>query len=305
MIKSKGSSMKGIISVLLLLFLAPCSFALDLKASIEIALMGNPAVIAAQKKKEAADARLAQAVGAFFPTIKLDGSYGRSYNQPAATQMTTQTTLGAVTQTLTFGIDAAVDSRGYTASFSQPLFVGALFPGYKIAQRSADLTKEDLRKTVLEVSFNVTQAYFGVLKAARMVDLAKESKAMADSHYSQVKSMLNAGVATRADLLRAEVQQANSEVTLTRAGNGLEIAKDAFNNALGRELENEVRLEEEGFSSAAVKLPDYQQILGQAYSNRPEWKQFIYSKEIGEENLRVAQLAYLPTVMLTGSSGNR
>ena len=218
-----------------LVILANIAQALNLKESLDIALKSNPSVVASQKKTDAADARLAQAVGAFFPTIKLEGNYGRSYSQPAATQMTTQTSLGAVTQTMTFGIDAAVDSRGYTTSFTQPLFVGALLPGFAIAQRSADLGKEDLRKTILDTSYNVTQAYFGVLKAAKMVKLAEESKAMADSHYNQVKMMVSAGVSTRADLLRAEVQQANSEVNSTRARNGMEIAKDEIGRASCRE----------------------------------------------------------------------
>ena len=288
-----------------ILFLASNSLALSLQDSIDTALKNNPAVVASRKKVEAADARLAQAVGAFFPTIKIDGNYGRSYNQPAVTQMTTQTSLGAVTQTMTFGIDAAQDSKGYSASFSQPLFVGALIPGFAIAQRSADLIKEDLRRSVLDISYNVTTAYFGVLKAAKMVKLAQESKQMADSHYDQVGSMVSAGVATRADLLRAIVQQANSEVVLTRAKNGLEIAKDAFNNALGRRLEEAVDLDEVGSVGAVAKLPEYKFILDKSYQCRPEWKQYQLSKEIGEQNLRVAQLAYLPMVMLNGSSGNR
>jgi outer membrane protein len=220
-------------------------------------------------------------------------------------QMTTQTTMGSVTQNITFGIDAVQDSRSYSATLNQPLFVGALLPGYKIAQLSADLTKEDLRRSVLDISYNVTTAYFSVLKAAKMVKLAEESKQMADSHYNQVNSMVKAGVATRADLLRASVQQANSEVGLTRAKNGLELAKDAFNNALGKGLEEPVDLDEVGSVGAVAKLPEYRSVLDKSYDNRPEWKQYQIAKEIGEQNLRVNQLAYLPTVMLNGTIGNR
>jgi outer membrane protein TolC len=94
-----------------------------------------------------------------------------------------------------------------------------------------------------------------------MAKLAEESKRMADSHYNQVSSMVTAGVSTRADLLRAAVQLANSEVALTRAKNGLEIAKDAFNNALGRRLEEAVDLKEVESVGAVEELPEYKHIL--------------------------------------------
>jgi hypothetical protein len=55
----------------LLLFLVTNAFALSLKDSVDIALRNNPSAVASARKAEAADARLAQAVGAFFPTIKL------------------------------------------------------------------------------------------------------------------------------------------------------------------------------------------------------------------------------------------
>lgn len=279
--------------------------ALTLKESIDTALKNNPAVIASQKKADAASARLAQAVGTFFPTLKVEGTYGRSYTQPSTVQFTTQTATGAATQTLTFGTDAAMDAKSWQASLSQPLFVAALFPGYGLARKNSDVAKEDLRKTVLDASFNVTQSYFGVIRAEKMVKLAEESKEMAQSHFDQIKAMLAAGVVTQADLLRTEVQLANSEVALSRARNGLELARDAFNNALGRDLEQPVSLEGEGFSGQVPSLPEYNDLLALSFDNRPDWKQYHLSVGMGEENLRIAQTGYLPTALLTATTGNR
>jgi len=292
-------------SSILFLVLAGISPALTLKESINIALKNNPSVIATSKKADAASAKLAQAIGAFFPTLKVDGTLGRSYTQPSAVQITTQTSQGATTQNLSFGTDAAQNSKSLQVSLSQPVFIAALFPAYGMAKRGWELSNEELRKIVLETSFNAIQAYFGVLKAEKMVKLAEESKDMAQSHLKQVQAMLSAGVATRADLLRAEVQSANSEVSLTRANNVLELAKDAFNNALGNDLENEVNLEEEGLSGTVAALPEYKNLLLLAFDHRPDWKQFILSSGISEDNLRLAQTAYLPTVMLSAATGNQ
>ncbi|MDD5593782.1 MAG: TolC family protein [Candidatus Margulisbacteria bacterium] len=294
--------------VLLFLFfvfsLAFPVFSLALKESVNFALKNNPSVIAAQKKADAAGAKFNQAIGAFFPTVKIDGSYGRSYTQPSTVQFTTQTTAGAVTQTLSFGTDAATNAKSLQASLSQPLFVAGLFPGYSIAKRGADLAKEDYRRTVIGASFNVTNTYFGVLAAQKMAKLAEESLQTAQSHQRQVQSMLNAGVVTKADLLRTEVQVANSEVALTQAKNGVELAKDAFNNAVGNDLETAVDLQEEGFSGTAPNLPAYKELLNLAFVNRPDWRQFLLSTGISEDNLHLSQSEYLPTVMLSASTGN-
>lgn len=296
---------KFIVGFAVLIILAVVSNALTLKESIDFALKNNPSVLTAQKKVDAANARLNQAVGAFLPTIQLSGNYGSAYTQPSTVQFTTQTATGAVTQTLTFGTDATQTAQGWQASLSQPVFVAALFPGYKIAKKSTDLTKEDLRKTALDTAFNATKAYFQVLAAEKFVDLSKESKQMADSHLDQVKAMYLSGVSTQADLLRSEVQSANADVALTRAQNQLELARAAFNNALGRDVEEEVKLSEEGLSGMLKAAPEYKYLLSIAMENRPDWHQFVLTKQIGEDNLRVAQTALLPTVMLSGQTGNR
>jgi len=198
-----------------------------------------------------------------------------------------------------------VTAQGWGVSLSQPLFVAALWPGYGIARKVVDLAGEEYKKARLEAAFNVTQSYFGVLRAAKYVKLSEESKEMAESHLNQIKMLLAAGVSTRADQLRAEVQLANSEVGLTKAKNSLELAKDAFNNSLGRELEQEVDLKDEGFTGTLLMIPDYKEILRLALENRPDWRIYLFNESIAQETLRVSQLEYLPTVFLSAQTGNR
>jgi outer membrane protein TolC len=278
---------------------------MTLQESIDFAIRNNPAVQASAKKVDAADARLFQAAGAFLPTVKLDSSYNKSYTQPSTVQITMQTTAGAVTQDITFGTNATGTIRGSSASVSQPVFVAALFPGFQIAKKGADSAREDYRKVVLDTSFNVTQAYFGVLAAGRLVKLQQESKDMAQTHLQQVNRMVAAGVSTVADKLRTEVRLANADVDLTKAKNTLEIARANFNNALGKPQETPVALEEEGFSGLLKNLPVYPDLMKVALEWRPDWKSFLLGKEISEENLRLAQVNYLPSVFLNGTLGNR
>jgi len=105
-------------SLLLLSLLFVPSSALTLKESVDLALKNNPSVRSYQKKYDAAQARLSQAVGSFLPTIKADGTIGRSYSAPSTMQMTVPSTLGSTVQDITIGTDAVADGKSLTLSLS-------------------------------------------------------------------------------------------------------------------------------------------------------------------------------------------
>lgn len=277
--------------------------AMTVKESVELALKQNPAVLASQKNVAAADAKLRQAFGTFAPTIKVDGNLGKTYSQPSVFPVTVQTTAGAVTQNFILGINDTADQRGLSASFSQPVFIAPLLPGLRMAQKNSDIAKEDYRKTVLDTTYNVTKAYYGVLLAQKMYDFSVQSKNMAKSHLDQINALFSAGVSTKADLLRTEVQLANSEVAVTKAMNALEIAKNTFNNAIGSDLGENVDVADIEIVTTISNFPTYDDLIKLAFSNRPDWKQYVLSEEIAEENVSLARTAYLPTVLVSGKTG--
>ncbi len=186
--------------VLCLLGFAPAVNALDLKESINFAIKNNPTVVASQKKAEAARAKLGQAVSAFFPTVNLNGNVDDAYAQPQNVQVS----IGGVNQNITIGTDTAATVTGVQALLSQPVFVASLYPEYGIAKKGYEAASEDYKQTVVDTYFNVTQTYFGVLKSIKMEKLMSDSLEMARSHLDQVQSMLNAGMATKADFLRSK-----------------------------------------------------------------------------------------------------
>ena len=288
----------GAIFYFLLLTFSLSAHALTLKDSVGIALKNNPSVLASQKKLDAANARLNQAVGAFFPDIKLSGNYTDIHSDPQIMQVA----FGGTTQT--FSISSPTDSKSWTATLNQPLLQAGLFPGFKMAQRASDAAYQDRLKTIDDTVYSVTAAYYGVLSADKLTTVAQDSLALVKSHLDQVQAMLNNGVVTKADLLRAEVQEVNSEVALTKARNNFELAKDTFNNVLGQGIGEPVELSDAP-PPVIPALPDYQALLKTAYDNRPDWKSFNYSKNIAEENLSLAKTAYLPTINLSGQTGDQ
>lgn len=276
-------------------------YAMDLNESISFAIKTNPTVIASQKKASAAAAKLNQAVSAFFPSVNLNGNLNKAYSSPQTVQITS----AGATQTVTFGTDASADISGYQAALSQPILVTSLFPEFGIAKKSADSAREQYNQTVIDTSFNITTAYFGVLKAVKMEKLMSDSLEMATAHRKQVQSMLNAGLARRADLLQSKVREANDNVALIQSKYDIDLSKDSFNNALGNDMKQPVDLKDEGFTGKVSAIPDYDSLLKTAYENRPDWKSYLLSVGISEDQVRLSQTDYLPSIVLSANTGSQ
>ncbi len=276
--------------------------ALTLKDSIEIAKEKNLYVIAAKARVRAAEGVVGQAFSKFLPQVNLEAGAGRSYQEQP------------VFRAADFGIpvtfegtilpDKPFKMTSYQASLTQTLFTGwKVESGHEMAKKNFEISREDLRRAIQDLVYDVTVAYYGVLKAKKFVELSEESLNRAKSHLEQVNIMLGAGTVTKSDVLRSEVLVANSEITLTKARSALEIAKNNFNNAVGRGLNEKVEISEEEFAEEEFTIADYEKFLEEAYKERPDWRQFLLSKDIGKNEIVFAQSGYFPSIYLYGSYG--
>ena len=292
--------MKAAVYFMLILFLAAPGFAqekLTLSKSIEFALKNNPSIWATEKTLVAAQEKVKQAMGACLPALSLEGGYARTYQSPATT------IFGGVP--ISFGIDEPANTLSYTLSLSQPLFTGGkLTSGLSLAMEGEKLSREDLRKASIELIFNVKNAYFSMLKVQKFVTLAQEAVETAREHLDQVKVSLSAEIATKADVLRAEVQLKSQEQNLIKAQNGLALAGCAFNHVLGRDLEEMIVLEK---AEIKEKIPEigYNLLLAEAYKWRPDWRRFKSSKKLSEANISLVRSDLFPSVALVSSIGSQ
>lgn len=278
---------------------------LPLKDSISIAMEKSPAIITARENVVAADGRLGQAFGAVLPNIALSGSYGNAYQQPSPFVIPAGI-FGPTATTVDVGTTETYVQSSYALTLTQPLYTGGKLSGaLEIAQASFDIAKENLRQAEFDLSYNVVNSYYGALKAQKLYELSQESLDMAKSHLKQVKAMYSAGTATRADVLRDEVQVANMELSLTKAANGLALAKDAFNNALGRNLESPVALSEKEIAKEMVQPKPYAECISMAFETKPDWKIFQLNKKISDKTVGMQYADYFPSLALVGTTGNR
>ncbi len=292
--------MRRKIIILFGFIIAGCTAALamNLNESIDTALQNSPSVNAAQKNYTAAQARFYQAGGALAPHVTLNGSTGKSYNQPM-----TVTIPG--TGSFSLSPDETAQINSYSLSLSQPLFTGGkLLQAFRIADASFQIAGEDLKKEKDSTSFNVVNAYYTVLKADKMVELNQQQIDNTQKYLDMVKVFYSSGLSTKADMLRVEAELANLRQAQIRLKNILTVSKLSFNSILGRDLKTEVSLQEPSeniFVDKEVAVPT---LLKTAYEKRPEWRAFLQATRIADETVGLARGDFFPQLMLSGSYGS-
>lgn len=273
---------------------------LNLNKSIRIALEQSPVIHKVKAEIIAAEGAAGQAVAGFLPQLSLSASAGKYYSEPQTMEID-MTGTGSPTA-ITFGTDEQADTTNYSASLTQPLFTGGkLWSSVAMANKGLAVAKEELRKIAIEVEFNVINAYYSVIKAQKMVELGEESVEMAKNHLNQVNALLKVGMSTRADVLRGEVQAAQAEIGLTKAKQALELAKNNFNNTLGRDLDDPVSLIQVGAETGMVRIYPYKELLAVAYHKRPDWKQYVLVKKVSEDEVALARSGLWPMISVVGN----
>lgn len=268
---------------------------LTLEKSISLALSQNPFYLASQDRVEASQSRLRQAAAQFFPS--LNASALQNLDEKVFVLEFPSFIPGGQPQRV--AIDFTKDYQ-LALSFTLPLFTGGrLTSGYKQAKYNFFSTQESVRQTSQETVFNVKRGYYGYLLAKKLVDVSEEALTLAGKLSQNVKNMYEVGIASRLDLLRAEVRVANLKPSVLQARNNLAVAELSLKTLLGLDLVQPVEIiGEMTYEPVEIKL---EESLAKALANRPELSQVNYQKKMAQEMVKIARAAGLPTLAVSGS----
>lgn len=142
------------------------------------------------------------------------------------------------------GLSSADDDQSsYNFQLQLPVYTfGRIRFGEKAARYARYARMEEFEQSVVDMAFNVKKAFYGILLAEKFVDVAAQSLKQIGNHVRTVKSQFDVGMASRFDLLRIEVQRANTQPELIRAELVLKNARDGLNMLLGRPVETPIVL---------------------------------------------------------------
>ncbi len=186
-----------------------------------------------------------------------------------------------------------------TIGFVQPIFMGGkILELYRIAKYGENLANAQKENKTSELLLEVDEAYWRVVSLENKVKLAKEYRNLIAQVDSNVHAMITEGVATKSEALKVKVRLNETEMTLTKAENGLSLSKMALNQLCGIPLTETYSLSDENLNSDATTqlIP-----VEQAISNRPEIKALTQVENIARSNEKIMLSRFMPNIGLSGN----
>jgi outer membrane protein TolC len=246
-------------------------------------------MLASQYSVNASQSRVGEAQSGYFPQVSLSGGYSRITPMPGSTSSSAP---GFIS---TSGSGLAYDQYIGTAALTQLLYdFGKTPTQVSIAQLNLAASRSDLDATRAQTILAVKQAYFGLLKAQRNMDVAKETVGQYAQHLDQAKGFFEVGVKPKFDVTTAEVNLSNAQLSLITSDNALRIAWVTLNNAMGLYSTPEYRIED---SLAFVKKGlSLSQAIDTSMQNRPEILATERRVKAAEENVSLAKKGFFPVI---------
>ncbi len=189
------------------------------------------------------------------------------------------------------------DNYQWTWFVRQPVFTGfALLSNYRLAELGIDQSQLEMELEKLDLVLRVKEAYFNILGADKSVEVAQTTVESLTQTVKVARSFFEVGMIPVNDVLKAEVELANTAQSLVRARNLAQTTRSTLNTVLVRPVNDPLELEdilvfkpETGDFDAYVKL---------ALDNRPEIKILDVNLLQADQQIRLAKSKFYPEIGL-------
>lgn len=178
---------------------------------------------------------------------------------------------------------------------TQPLYTGGRIRTLvDIAESTSTLFEAKKEMTIQEVILQTDEYFWKVTSLQEKVKLTETYKSMVDTLIYDLENLLEEGIITRNEVLKAKVKRNSILLQLTKAQNGLELARMALNQTLGVPLDTTLMLE-----TTAQKIPNTP--AKSAETKRPELKMANQSINIADGAVNLMRARFFPNIVLSAN----
>lgn len=308
----KRNSISAILSILALgLFTAFTANAqtqrnLSLEEAIALSLQNSNYLKLNGAKVTEASAALREAKERRLPDLSISGAYMR-LNQPTV-DLKLKTTgssqageNGGTGGTASAAGSIKVEEAMYgIANLSLPVFAGfRIQNGIDAARYLKKATELDAEHNREEIIENTVAAYSNLFKAKAALDIVKENLKQSRQRVADFGNLEKNGLMARNDLLKAQLQQSNVELSLLDAENNWQITNITMDLMLGLPENTELIPDTTAFDASAA-AETFEVWETKALENRKDIAALDYRKKAAHAGVKAAQGDYYPSLALTG-----
>jgi outer membrane protein TolC len=267
---------------------------MTLAKCIDVALQGNPDITSANLEVEATTAQSKSARGGFGPRLHLDAGIQR-WDKALPFNLGSLNSLLPPSATFPNIRDQWTWSVG--ATLAQPLTsLWTIKEGYVLRQMGVDVAEIQRKSARRDVAFQVTEAYYRVLQAMRLAEVAQKSVENVDAQVKRAQSFYRAGTVGRNDLLRAELGLAAAKQRLIQANGGVVLARGQLARLMGLPPDSPIDPADKTTEVAVGPLIPASEAENRAVADRLEIKEIAKRIDQAEAGMSLAKSKMLPQV---------
>lgn len=255
----------------------------------EMALENNAKVRNAQLSVEAAEQAKKEAFTKYFPDISATG-VGMVFSKPMMTQ-TVETGYPPPDDKAT--VELFKKELIGAVMAMQPLYAGGqIANGNKLAQAGVEASKLQQQMTADEVLLETERYFWQLVSLKEKMKTIAEAEAMLRRIHSDASVAVEAGLTTRNDLMRVELEQNRLASARLKAENGLQMLKAAFGLHIGAEARS-FDVEQPALNDVALPTGAHGEA---ALQQRPEYRLLEKSVDVAALQVKMEVGKSLPSV---------
>ena len=168
------------------------------------------------------------------------------------------------------------------------------------ATLAAEIAELQYQRAIETAQFNVTAAYFDLLRTLALRRIAEEAIRRAESNLRDARNRLGKGIAVRNDVLRAEVLLGDDRLQMVAAERAVGVARATLNEAIGSNVSGSTPVADVRQEPVfCLALADALQL---AADNRREFGAALRSIRSAHAGRGVAAADFMPRINVSGAA---
>jgi outer membrane protein len=325
---------------LALLWVAPAQArSLSVEQAVELALEQDLSIEAAEAAERAAEAEAQKALLALFPSLSSSAGWTRLGEVPYV-EFDTSAMFGGGDTGGSACEDISEDDlpAGFTLEMAQAMcemIMGWMAPDTSAgpvilemglqnnyfaqltleqvlfaggAMHQARRATKDFHRASVEgvryarhaAAYNTEQLFYGVVMARQAAQLTQQAHELVQAYEQTLVDLVEAGVASRADLLATQAQASQAKLDAMKAAHGARLAEATFKATLRLPMDEPLELVMDTEHPGTLPA-ERERLLDLALRRRPEINQLGYSLDGMDHLANAAWASWLPAVIVQGN----
>lgn len=181
----------------------------------------------------------------------------------------------------------------FGVSLQQTLFDMSVFRALEASAQYTVLTEAIYETSRHAIITEAKRLYFQALLMQRVLEVRRSSEEIAFDNYEETQRRFENGLASRMQVLRAEVNWKITEPDRTQAERNLEIVRQHIKNLAGLPVDAEITLV--GELDEYPELPEFLP-ASEIRMNRPDYQAYLNERRLRELNISAERATFYPSL---------